>query len=125
MEKVPYKCYFNSSSHMNRLLKLNFLFLWAGTVLCCLSANGQTLDITGVTLLQELNTNLNGAGVRVAQIEAGDDADNDQQFQQRKAWPSQSHPVCPPAWVAHVPPHPTELSKNPTPVAFSRQRSKM
>jgi hypothetical protein len=36
----------------------------------CMAAHGQNLGQTGVTLLREATTNLNGAGVRVAQVEA-------------------------------------------------------
>lgn len=58
---------------MRRLLKLNCLFVCAGVALCCVPAKGLNFDVAGVTLLQELNTNLNGSGVRVAQVEAPED----------------------------------------------------
>lgn len=46
------------------------LLLFVAALLGCASAQGQNFDIAGVLLLHDLNTNLNGAGVRVCQPEA-------------------------------------------------------
>ena len=46
---------------------LGWLFLAAGL-------RAQTMDVIGVTALRSAATNLNGAGIRVAQPEAGDGA---------------------------------------------------
>jgi hypothetical protein len=54
---------------MREFLYRNLLPVGAA-LLCCASARSQNFDTAGVTLLHDLNTNLNGAGVRVCQPEA-------------------------------------------------------
>jgi hypothetical protein len=46
-------------------------FLWAFVFLGQMAARAQNLDAIGVTLLQAVTTNVNGAGIRVAQPEGG------------------------------------------------------
>ena len=48
-------------------------FLLAFVFLGEMAARAQNLDTIGVTLLQAVTTNVNGAGIRVAQPEAADD----------------------------------------------------
>jgi hypothetical protein len=51
-------------------------FLLAFVFLGQMAARAQNLDAIGVTLLQAVTTNVNGAGIRVAQPEAGLDTNN-------------------------------------------------
>ena len=66
-------------------LKAGFVFLLAG--LAGLAAAAQPLDLVGVTLLNTLTTNLNGTGVRVAQVEADDSSSGE--FEVNPASPQQ------------------------------------
>ena len=49
-------------------LKRIFAFIFAGFI--CVTVRAQNLDAIGVTVLRAVTTNLNGAGIRVAQAEA-------------------------------------------------------
>jgi Subtilase family len=53
-----------------RIVALTLLFFW----IFCATTRAGNLDVIGVTLLQSVTTNLNGAGVRVAQPEAALDS---------------------------------------------------
>jgi hypothetical protein len=53
-----------------RIVALTVIFFW----IFCASTRADNLDVIGVTLLQSVTTNLNGAGVRVAQPEAALDS---------------------------------------------------
>jgi hypothetical protein len=64
---------------------LGFVFLL--TCLAWSSVPAQPLDLVGVTLLNTLAANLNGAGVRVAQVEADDTSSGE--FEVNPGWPQQ------------------------------------
>jgi hypothetical protein len=59
------------------LLRTGALMLFAAANHAVFTLNASNLDTVGVTLLQSMTTNLNGAGVRVAQAEALLAASND------------------------------------------------
>lgn len=59
---------------MRRLLKRKILLLGTILLIGCIPARSQNFDTAGVTLLRDLNTNLNATGVRVCQVEAPDQA---------------------------------------------------
>lgn len=61
---------------MNPLQKRKFIFVFFLAEFFCTIAHAQNLNEIGVTLLRAVTTNLNGAGIRVAQIEAGQDTNN-------------------------------------------------
>jgi Subtilase family len=67
------KWYFYGKSVMNPLLK-RIVFISVCATFCCLARAQQNISTNaiGLTLLQDLNTNLNGSGVRVGQAEAID-----------------------------------------------------
>jgi hypothetical protein len=56
----------------SQISRLTFVFFAAAFF--CGAARAQSLDQIGVTLLREMTTNVNGAGIRVAQPEAGYDS---------------------------------------------------
>jgi hypothetical protein len=60
---------------MENLLRRHFIFIFVYAAFCCVTARGQNVNTNaiGLTLLQDLNTNLNGAGIRVGQPEAAED----------------------------------------------------
>ena len=66
---------------MKNPLKRNVVLLFVYAAFGCMVARGQTTSIDtnaiGLALIRDLNTNLNGAGIRVGQTEAAIDANGD------------------------------------------------
>jgi len=58
---------------VKNLLRRNVISLFAGAFFFCAPVYGQDFGQAGITLLRDLNTNLNGAGIRVGQPEGPED----------------------------------------------------
>lgn len=57
-------------------MRVRLIFIFVISALFCGAAAAQDLKVIGVPLLRTMATNLNGSGVRVAQVEAGQDTNN-------------------------------------------------